>query len=195
MTSAATTSFLALSNAATPEHRLPDALLAGILATTPASTASHVLSVTTSEQRVSVIEAGVGAGKSFALKAIREAYSAAGYEVVGVCLSWRGAQVLEACVGKDFPTTAIDPLSARLSQARAKGEAVWTQPTLLLIDGAEAIDQDVVARLLEEATATGVPVKAVLAGDLAQVRNPAYNSLKVLMESRQEAPAPSRPKM
>lgn len=141
-----------------------------------------VEAATMSPRRVTVIEGTAGAGKSFTMEAVKEAYSESGYTIMGAALSWNAAQVLSSSIKLDG-CLAIEKLVQGLREARASGTDFFRRPTLLIIDEAGMVGTHHMATILEETALSTNKVKVVLTGDSLQV-NPvdAGNSLEAIVE-------------
>lgn len=135
-----------------------------------------------SKRRVTVIEGTAGAGKSFTMEAVKEAYAESGYTIMGAALSWNAAQVLSSSIKLDG-CLAIEKLVQSLREARASGTDFFRRPTLLIIDEAGMVGTHHMATILEETALSTHPVKVVLTGDSLQV-NPvdAGNTLQAIVE-------------
>lgn len=134
-----------------------------------------------SPRRVTVIEGTAGAGKSFTMEAVKEAYVDSGYTIMGAALSWNAAQVLSSSIKLDG-CLAIEKLVQSLREARASGTDFFRRPTLLIIDEAGMVGTHHMATILEETALSNNKVKVVLTGDSLQV-NPvdAGNSLEAIV--------------
>ena len=134
-----------------------------------------------SPRRVTVIEGTAGAGKSFTMEAVKEAYAESGYTIMGAALSWNAAQVLSSSIKLDG-CLAIEKLVQSLREARLSGTDFFRRPTLLIIDEAGMVGTHHMATILEETALSSYPVKVVLTGDSLQV-NPvdAGNTLQAIV--------------
>ena len=108
---------------------------------------------------VDVIEGIAGSGKTFALAAAHDAWSASGYQVRGACLAARAAQRLED--GSGIPSTTLDRLQ------RSLATDPLTQADVVVIDKAGMVSTRSLLRLVEPAQAAGA--KVVLVGDPRQL--------------------------
>jgi ATP-dependent exoDNAse (exonuclease V) alpha subunit len=109
---------------------------------------------------VDVVIGVAGAGKTFALAAAHEAWTAAGYEVIGASLAARAAARLEE--GSGIPSKTIDRLLAQLDRGRALGP-----DSVLVIDEAAMVGTRKLQRVLDHAESGGA--KVVLVGDPCQL--------------------------
>lgn len=134
-----------------------------------------------SPRRVTVIEGTAGAGKSFTMEAVKEAYAESGYTIMGAALSWNAAQVLGESIKLDT-CMAIEKLVQGLREARLAGTDFFRRPTLLIIDEAGMVGTQHMATILEETALSSNKVKVVLTGDSLQV-NPvdAGNALEAIV--------------
>jgi hypothetical protein len=132
-------------------------------------------------RRVSVIEGTAGAGKSFTMAAMKEAYIASGYEVTGAALSWTAAKVLEESTGLKG-CKAIEGLLNEIDKAKKQKIDYFRKPTVLIIDEAGLVGTMHMYRLLKETFEANVPVKVILTGDSMQL-NPvdAGNALEAIV--------------
>jgi conjugative relaxase-like TrwC/TraI family protein len=105
-----------------------------------------------------------GTGKTYALLAAAEGWSAAGVEVRAVAPTWRAANVLRS---EGLEATSIARLLAQLDRADELGRPGLAQGSVLLVDEAGMVDSATLARLLDRADAAGA--KLVLIGDPAQL--------------------------
>jgi conjugative relaxase-like TrwC/TraI family protein len=107
---------------------------------------------------VDLVEGVAGSGKSFALAAAREAWTASGFTVSGVCLAAKTARRLEESTG--IPSTTLDALLMRLLRSRLEA-----------CDVVVVVAAMVGTRKLEclLAYAEGAGTKVVLIGDPCQL--------------------------
>lgn len=136
---------------------------------------------TCTNRRVSVIEGTAGAGKSFTMAAMKEAYIASGYDVTGAALSWTAAKVLEESTGLKG-CKAIEGLLNEIDKAKKQNIDFFRRPTVLIIDEAGLVGTMHMYRLLKETFEAKVPVKVILTGDSMQL-NPvdAGNALEAIV--------------
>jgi hypothetical protein len=121
-----------------------------------------------SNKRVTVIEGTAGAGKSFTMQAVKEAYEYSDYLVTGAALSWTAAKVLEDSAGVKN-CKAIEGLLQDIEAAQRKGIEYFTQPTLLIVDEAGLVGTINMHRILKATSNTKYKVKVVLTGDSTQL--------------------------
>lgn len=114
----------------------------------------------TSGHGVDVVEGVAGAGKTYALAAAREAWTASGYRVRGACLAARAAQRLEE--GSGIPSTTIDRLLRTLDRDPLQPHDI------LAIDEAGMVGTRKLLRLVECAHDAGA--KVILIGTDASCR-------------------------
>jgi ATP-dependent exoDNAse (exonuclease V) alpha subunit len=173
-----------LSGALTPAHRLPaDVVDRAIKAKVGISEEqiAAVYAATMTGNRVTVIEGTAGAGKSFTMKAIKDAYVEMGYEVMGTALGWNAAKVLESSAGLG-DCMALEGLVRKMLAARDSGTSFFRRKTLLIVDEAGMVGSRHMKHILEETARSKFPVKIVLTGDSLQV-NPvdAGNALAAII--------------
>lgn len=141
-----------------------------------------VLAACRSNRRVTVIEGTAGAGKSYTMEAVKDAYTICGYQVIGTALSWNAAKVLESSAKLDN-SVATEGLVQQMLEARASGTEYFRQPTLLIADEAGMLGTRHMFILLEESKNAKVPVKVVLTGDSLQLSPvDAGNALQAIVE-------------
>jgi ATP-dependent exoDNAse (exonuclease V) alpha subunit len=102
-----------------------------------------------------------GSGKTFALDAVRSAYEASGYRVIGTALAARAAKELEA--GSGIPSRT----AASLRTAIDGGMLQLDPHTVLVVDESAMVGTRMLAALASEASAAGAKVIAV--GDPKQL--------------------------
>lgn len=135
-----------------------------------------------SNKRVTVVEGTAGAGKSFTMEAIKEAYIGSGYDVMGTALSWNAAKILESSAG--LPNCiSIESFVSAMLKAREAGTEYFRKPTLIIVDEAGLVGTRHMFHLLEETHKSKVKIKVVLTGDSLQL-NPvdAGNTLQAIVE-------------
>jgi conjugative relaxase-like TrwC/TraI family protein len=110
---------------------------------------------------VDVVIGHAGAGKTYTLDAVREAYQSTGHRVVGISLAARAARELEAGAGIQSSTAHA------LHTALATGRARLTHGDVLVIDEAAMLGTRLLAAFAEETAA--VNAKLVLVGDPKQL--------------------------
>lgn len=180
-------SMLEMAGRAQPRHLLPQPVVDRAIAAKKGISeeqAAAVLAACCTPKNLTVIEGAAGAGKSFTMQAIKEAYTEVGYDVMGTALSWNAAKVLESATGMDASKCiAIEGLVRRMLTAREKGTEYFRGPTLLIVDEAGMVGTRHMFHLLAEAARSAYPVKIVLTGDSLQV-NPvdAGNALQAIIE-------------
>lgn len=126
--------------------------------------------LTTGGAAVAVLIAPAGAGKTTTLGAAAAAWTAAGYQVMGLAPSARAASELSAATGGPADTVAKwcheQPRLAHLSPEQAARWRVGPH-TVLLVDEAAMLATADLAALV--AAAHAAPAKLVLVGDPAQI--------------------------
>ena len=117
--------------------------------------------LTLSGNSVEVVVGRPGSGKTFALDAVRSAYEASGYRVVGTALAARAAKELQAGSGIGSRT------AASLRTAFDSGMLRLDSRSVLVIDEAGMVGTRMLAALVGEANGAGTKVIAV--GDPKQL--------------------------
>jgi hypothetical protein len=176
---------IALAGEETDDHVLQEGMVRHAIASKPQISEEQILAVEAaclSKRRVTVIEGTAGAGKSFTMEAVKQAYSNSGYDIMGTALSWNAAQVLGSSIKLDG-CLALDTLIRTMAAATAGGTQFFRNPTLLIVDEAGMVGTHFMATLLAETAVSHQPVKVVLTGDSLQV-NPvdAGNALQAIVE-------------
>ncbi|WP_249012224.1 MobF family relaxase [Conexibacter sp. DBS9H8] len=120
-----------------------------------------VISVATSGNGVDVVEALAGTGKTYTAGVIRQAYESAGYEVLGLAPTGRGARELSDEAG--IPARTIDRALIDIEQNARPIPA----NAVIVIDEAGMAPTRITARLLEHAEVAGAKVIAI--GDSGQL--------------------------
>lgn len=129
-----------------------------------------LIAATLSDKRVPVIEGTAGAGKSFTMKSVYEAYMAMGYDVMGAALGWSAAKVLSGSTGlPEKSCRALAGFLGSLKRAEARGTQFFTRPTLIIVDEAGMVGTRFMHDLLAITRRSRYPVKIVLTGDSLQV--------------------------
>jgi conjugative relaxase-like TrwC/TraI family protein len=110
---------------------------------------------------VDLVIGRAGAGKTFTLDAVREAFQASGHRVIGVSLAARAARELEA--GAGIPSSTVHALQAALDSGRAR----LRPGDVLVVDEAGMLGTRLMARLADEAERANA--KVILVGDPKQL--------------------------
>ena len=110
---------------------------------------------------VDIVVGRPGSGKTFALDAVRAAYEASEYRVLGTALAARAAKELEA--GSGIPSRT----AASLQSALASGLLQLDSRSVVVIDEAGMVGTRMLAALVAEANSAGAKVIAV--GDPKQL--------------------------
>lgn len=118
-----------------------------------------VRQICTSGAGVDVIEGVAGSGKTFALAAAHDAWTASGYRVRGACLAARAAQRLEE--GSGIRSTTLDRL------LRSLATDPLTPADVIVIDEAGMVSTRALLRVVEQVKAARA--KVVLVGDPCQL--------------------------
>lgn len=120
------------------------------------------------ESRISIVEGVAGAGKSFTMEAVKEAFEKSAYKVMGTALSWNAAGVLRGSAKID-DCRAIEGLIRDMEKAQKEGKEFFEQDTLLIVDEAGLIGLKHMAKLLKLTNASSHKIKIVLTGDTQQL--------------------------
>ena len=120
-----------------------------------------VQTICSSGDGVEIVEGVAGAGKTFALAAARDAWTASGYRVLGCSLAARAAKQLEDDSG--IPASTIDRLLAGLDRHTTTLDTT----RVLVVDEAAMVGTRKLARLLAHGKMGGT--KVVLVGDPCQL--------------------------
>lgn len=110
---------------------------------------------------VKIVEGGAGTGKSYMLGAAREAWEAAGFEVIGTSFQGKAAEELQ--LSADITSKTTHSLLWELD----RGERELTSKSIVVIDEAGMLGSRQTARLLDYIHKAGA--KVVLVGDRAQL--------------------------
>lgn len=124
--------------------------------------AAAVRSVTTEPGKIKVIVGDAGTGKSTSMQAVRLAYAADGYEVVGTAPSSKAAGGLEE--GTGIKSTTIDSLLGRIDA----GKLTLTERSVIVLDEAGMVDSRRMAALVDAADRAGA--KLIMVGDHKQLQ-------------------------
>jgi conjugative relaxase-like TrwC/TraI family protein len=152
---------------ATDRPAVPEVVIARVLATRPSLKADQrqmVERLLADRSGLAAVIGEAGTGKTYALLAAAEGWSAAGVEVRAVAPTWRAANVLRS---EGLEATSIARLLAQLDHADELGRPGLPQGSVLLVDEAGMVDSATLARLGERADVAGA--KLVLIGDPAQL--------------------------
>lgn len=123
----------------------------------------------TGDEGVSIVEGMAGTGKSFALAVANDAWTTAGYNVVGAALSGKAAEGLQE--GADIKSQTLHSLLFELSRDPITNKPAKRQLTnkdILIIDEAGMVGSRQMSQLLEKANEAGA--KVVLVGDSKQLQ-------------------------
>jgi hypothetical protein len=114
---------------------------------------------------LAIVVGEAGSGKTYAVLAAAEGWTAAGIGVRVAAPTWRAANVLRS---EGLPTsTSIARLLGELDREVAEGRPALASGSVLLIDEAGMVDSATLARLIDHAEAA--EAKLVLVGDPAQL--------------------------
>ncbi|QRF54567.1 Ti-type conjugative transfer relaxase TraA (plasmid) [Rhizobium rosettiformans] len=119
---------------------------------------SHV----TAASRIALVIGRAGAGKTTMMKAAREVWEAAGYQVVGAALAGKAAEGLEKEAG--IASRTLSSWELRWD----RGRNLLDEKTIMVLDEAGMVSSKQMALLLEQATLRGA--KLVLIGDPEQLQ-------------------------
>lgn len=136
------------------------------------------------DKRVSVIEGTAGAGKSFTMKSVCEAYKACGYDVMGAALGWSAAKVLSGSTGlPEKSCRAMEGFLRSMRKAQTSGAQFFSRPTVIIVDEAGMVGTVHMHDLLEMTRNSIHPIKIVLTGDSLQVAPvSAGNALEAIID-------------
>ena len=118
----------------------------------------------TGGQGLAIVVGEAGSGKTYAVLAAAEGWSAAEMEVRVAAPTWRAANVLRS---EGLEAESIARLLGELDRKAANGDSGLPRGSVLLVDEAGMVDSATVARLIEHAQAA--EGKLVLVGDPAQL--------------------------
>ncbi|MDY0885418.1 AAA family ATPase [Dongia soli] len=122
------------------------------------------LSHATGNAGIHLIRGVAGAGKSYTVKAIREAHEAAGFHCIGLAPT----NTVAAALGADGFSRAATLHSERYRQESAKyPDQAWNRKTCMIVDEAGMVDSEMTEWLLRSAERAGA--KVILVGDEAQL--------------------------
>ena len=109
---------------------------------------------------LALIDGQAGTGKSYTIAAIREAYEAAGYRVIGLAPPMLSPRTCAMTV------LAMPAIHAELF-ALANGRTAWTRNTVVIVDEAAMVETAIMALVARWAADAGA--KLILAGDDRQL--------------------------
>jgi Ti-type conjugative transfer relaxase TraA len=125
------------------------------------------------------IDGQAGTGKSYTLAAVREAYEATGYEVIGLAPT---NKVVKGMMVGGFRHAAT--IHAELF-ALNNGKRQWNARTVIIVDEAAMLDTKLVAMVTSHAAAAGA--KLILAGDDRQLSSIDHGGMFTVLKSRHGA--------
>ena len=123
--------------------------------------ASLLAELASAPRRVDVVVGKAGAGKTFALDALREAYEESGHRVLGAALAARAARELQS--GAGIKSTTAHSLLTGIEAGRITIDA----STVVVVDEAAMVPTRTLAALLTEVDRA--QAKAILVGDPKQL--------------------------
>jgi Ti-type conjugative transfer relaxase TraA len=118
--------------------------------------------ITQDSGAISVMQGRAGAGKSFTLGAVKEAFEEDGFEVIGTAVSNAASKNLESEAGIESKNTTLLQIEIE------NGKIELTENTVLVVDEAGMQSTRQTAQLLEMAEEAGA--KVVLVGDSNQLQ-------------------------
>jgi ATP-dependent exoDNAse (exonuclease V) alpha subunit len=121
----------------------------------------HALRHVTGEKGLALIDGQAGTGKSYTIAAVREAYEAAGYRVVGLAPTNAVVQDMRADGFRRAGTVHAELF------ALANDRTSWTQKTAVIVDEAAMLDTKLMAMVTAWAADAGA--KLILVGDDRQL--------------------------
>ena len=119
-------------------------------------------------RRMTVIEGRAGAGKSYTMRSIKMAFERAGFDVLGIALSWNAASVLMAETDLD-EISSIEGMVRAMERAQALGVEYFRRPTMIIVDEGGMVGTRHMFALASAAATSKHPVKIVITGDSLQV--------------------------
>lgn len=141
-----------------------------------------VYECTSVDRRISIVEGVAGAGKSFTMEAVNEAFIRSGFKVMGTALSWNAAGVLKASA-KIPDCRAIEGLVMSMEKAHNEGKEFFTGDTLLIVDEAGLVGTKNMAKIIKYTGLSKHKVKIVLTGDTKQLDPVSAGSALSLLKS------------
>lgn len=114
---------------------------------------------------ISTLRGAAGAGKTTSMIALREAYEASGYRMVGATISNQAARVLQSESG--IRSTSISKLLFELD--KPDGSIRLDQKSVLVVDESGMVDTPQMARLVEHVN--NANAKLILVGDEKQLQS------------------------
>lgn len=117
---------------------------------------------------VSILEGYAGAGKSTTMGTVKKVADAMGYKTIGLALPWSASQVLKNSL-KAHECMAIKAFTNYIEKANGNIDAIFPQPTMIVIDEAGLIDIKTVYPLFKAISQSKFPVKVVITGDTKQL--------------------------
>jgi conjugative relaxase-like TrwC/TraI family protein len=144
--------------------------------------AEMVRRLTTGGERVAVVAARPGTGKTTAMRAAAEGWAAAGFRGIGVSTA-RSATVEIAEVG--LPATSIAKLRIMLAERDERGRPALPPGAVIVVDEASTASTEDIAWLLERVEACDG--KLVLMGDTRQIGAVAAGGVYADLSHRLEA--------
>lgn len=123
---------------------------------------------TSVDRRLSVVEGVAGAGKSFTMEVVNEAFIKSDFKVMGTALSWNAAGVLKSSA-KIPDCRAIEGLVMGMEKAHNEGKEFFSGNTLLIVDEAGLVGLKNMAKIIKYTGLSSHKVKIVLTGDTKQL--------------------------
>jgi hypothetical protein len=117
---------------------------------------------------VSILEGYAGSGKSTTMGTVKKVADAMGYKTIGLALPWSASQVLKNSL-KAHECMAIKAFTNYIEKANGNIDAIFPQPTMIVIDEAGLIDIKTVYPLFKAISQSKFPVKVVITGDTKQL--------------------------
>lgn len=162
---------LALAMRKSKQHVLSDQVVRNAIATKKGISEEQIAATivaTQSEEDVTCIEGTAGAGKSFTMEAVCNAYESSGYEVMGTAISWVASTVLGQSA-RIKNSRALTGLLDDMAKADKNNAEFFNRPTVVVVDEAGMVGTEQMAELLGYCAKSRYPVKVILTGDSLQV--------------------------
>ena len=139
----------------------------------------HALRHVTAAGGLALIDGQAGTGKSYTIAAIREAYEAAGYRVIGLAPT--------NAVAEDMRNDGFGHAGTIHAElfALANGRTAWTRDTVVIVDEAAMVETTIMA--LVTAWAADAGAKLILAGDDRQLSSINRGGMFAVLKDRHGA--------
>ena len=169
-----------------PKYLIPEHLVRDALAQRPTISEEQLRAVEygcLSPRLLASIEGTAGAGKSFTMWCIKQAFETAGYRIIGTALAYNASGVLGTSIGiENCP--ALSVLLASIRKAKLSGVPYFTGPTCIIVDEAGMVGTEMAHELLQAAAEAEFPIKIFFTGDSKQVQPVAAGNVLHLVTSK-----------